>query len=55
MFRLIFAIIIAIVLCVKYYEIIRYKEKVDTKNWIYLMLVTVFVFTVLLEKLGLIE
>ena len=55
MFNLIFAIIVAIILLVKYFEIIKYKEKVDAKNWIYLILVTIFVVTVFLEKAGIIK
>ena len=55
MFSLIFAIVVALILAVKYFEIIKYKEKVNTKNWIYLILVTVLVVTVFLEKTGIIR
>ena len=50
MFALIFAILLTPVLIVKYYEIIRYKEKPDGKTILYLVLTTLTVIAIFLEK-----
>jgi hypothetical protein len=51
MFTLIFAITIALVLIVKYYELIKYKDKLNNKNILFLILITLFVIAVFLEKI----
>ena len=51
MFSLIFAILLTPVLLVKYYELIKYKEKLDFKNLLYLILASLAVIAIFLEKL----
>ena len=50
MFSLIFAILLTPVLLVKYYELIKYKEKLDIKNWLYLILASFAVIAIFAEK-----
>lgn len=50
MFSLIFAILLTPVLLVKYYEVIKYKEKLDVKNWLYLILASFAVIAIFTEK-----
>lgn len=50
MFTLIFAILSFIVLVVKIYETIKYKEKPDNKTILYMILVSLLIVSVFLEK-----
>jgi hypothetical protein len=47
---LIFTILLASVPLVKYYELIRYKEKLDIKNWLYWILASFAVIAIFAER-----
>jgi hypothetical protein len=47
---LIFAILLTPILLVKYYELVTYKEKQDSKNWLYLILASLAVVAIFLDK-----
>ena len=51
MFALIFAILLAIVLIVRFYELIKYKEKLDSKTILYLVLASLAVIAIFLERI----
>ena len=51
MFSLIFAILLTPILLVKYYELVKYKEKPDLKNSVYLILASLAVISIFLEKI----
>jgi len=51
MFPFIFALLLTPVLFIKYYELIKYKEKLNVKNWIYLILATCAVISIFAEKI----
>ncbi len=51
MFSLIFAILLTPILLVKYYELIKYREKLDVKNWLYLIVASLAVIAIFVEKL----
>jgi len=51
MFPFIFALLLTPVLLIKYYELIKYKEKLNVKNWIYLILATCAVISIFAEKI----
>ena len=51
MFPFIFALLLTPVLLIKYYELIKYKEKLNVKNWIYLILATCAVISKIDEKI----
>lgn len=50
MFTLIFAIIWLLLLIVKIYETIKYRDKLDRKTILYMILALIFVVAVFLEK-----
>jgi len=50
MFPLIFALLLTPVLLIKYYELLKYKERLDIKNWLYLILATCAVISIFAEK-----
>jgi hypothetical protein len=50
MFPLIFAILLTPILAVKYYETVRYKDRLGVKNWLFLVLSTLVVVFIYLEK-----
>ncbi len=51
MFPFIFALLLTPVLLIKYYELIKYKEKLNVKNWVYLILATCAVISIFAEKI----
>ncbi len=55
MFTLIFASVLAIIIANKIYEMIKYKEKPDGKNWLYLVFAILIVAATFLEKIFKIE
>lgn len=50
MVPLIFAIIVTPFLIVKYYETFRYRDKLPAKDVLFLVLVTIVVIAIFLEK-----
>lgn len=50
MFPFIFALLLTPVLLIKYYELIKY-EKLNVKNWVYLILATCAVISIFAEKI----
>ncbi len=50
MVNLIFAILFTPVLLIKYYELIKYRQKLSLKDWLLLILATTVVAATYLEK-----
>lgn len=51
MFPLIFSILLTPILLVKYYELVKYKERMNFRNWLYLIFASLVVIAIYLEKI----